>query len=239
MNYPVSGLRLRSGYNSIMLKKTLLSVSILFSLIPFSSHAHLDGGVDVTVSEYLVDIGWSPEELQAGEMSTFSVGLAGRSDFEVREFDTVLVRIDDSTGETVQSMQLAQKLTGSTTFTTSLGSGEHKALVRFEQEGETLAETVVAIPVAESTVVADEQKKERSKIAQDLDRWYSTADITTFGLIILWATIWKGLALWRAARLQSKGWFIALFIINTMGILEIIYLIATRQKKDTERTRIS
>ena len=47
---------------------------------------------------------------------------------------------------------------------------------------------------------------------------------------IIWAMVWKGLALWRAARLKQVGWYIALIIINTLGIFEIIYLIATRKK---------
>lgn len=45
-----------------------------------------------------------------------------------------------------------------------------------------------------------------------------------FFLFVLWSLIWKGLALWHAARRGEKGWFVALLIINTMGILEIIYL---------------
>ena len=46
------------------------------------------------------------------------------------------------------------------------------------------------------------------------------------GLIILmiWSLIWKGMALWRAARHAKLYWFIALLVINTMGILDIIYL---------------
>ncbi len=42
--------------------------------------------------------------------------------------------------------------------------------------------------------------------------------------ILIWSFIWKGLALWRAARGQQLGWYIALLLINTIGILEIIYL---------------
>jgi|LSQX01.2.fsa_nt_gb methionyl-tRNA synthetase len=48
--------------------------------------------------------------------------------------------------------------------------------------------------------------------------------------IITWSIIWKGLALWRAARLKQPGWFIALLIINTVGIFEIIYLLVTNKK---------
>ncbi|MDD3880607.1 MAG: DUF5652 family protein [Syntrophomonas sp.] len=42
--------------------------------------------------------------------------------------------------------------------------------------------------------------------------------------------MWKGLALWRAARLNQVAWYIALLIINTVGVFEIIYLIATNKK---------
>mgnify|MGYP001559055921 CR=1 FL=1 len=43
-------------------------------------------------------------------------------------------------------------------------------------------------------------------------------------LIILWALFWKGLALWHAAKRGQNVWFIVLLVVNTLGILEIIYL---------------
>ena len=45
---------------------------------------------------------------------------------------------------------------------------------------------------------------------------------------VLWTIVLKGLSLWYAARAGQKGWFIALLIVNTLGILEIIYLLAFR-----------
>lgn len=42
---------------------------------------------------------------------------------------------------------------------------------------------------------------------------------------VVWSLIWKGIALYRAARNEQKGWFVALLIINTLGILEIVYLL--------------
>jgi len=48
--------------------------------------------------------------------------------------------------------------------------------------------------------------------------------------LIVWSVIWKGLALWRAARLKQVGWYVALLVINTVGIFEIIYLIATNKR---------
>jgi hypothetical protein len=43
--------------------------------------------------------------------------------------------------------------------------------------------------------------------------------------LVLWTLVLKGYALWTAARGGQKKWFIALLIINTAGILEIVYLI--------------
>ncbi len=45
-----------------------------------------------------------------------------------------------------------------------------------------------------------------------------------FVLLLLWSIFWKGLALWKSARLGHKGWFVALLVINTAGILEILYI---------------
>jgi hypothetical protein len=49
-----------------------------------------------------------------------------------------------------------------------------------------------------------------------------------------WSIMWKGLALWRAAKKSEKKWFILLLIINTVGILEILYLfVFSKQKEKT------
>ncbi len=44
-------------------------------------------------------------------------------------------------------------------------------------------------------------------------------------VVIVWTFIIKGIALWHAARNKQLGWFITLLIINTLGVLEIIYLL--------------
>jgi len=43
-------------------------------------------------------------------------------------------------------------------------------------------------------------------------------------VILVWIAIWKLVALWKAARNKSVVWFIALAVINTLGILEILYI---------------
>ena len=42
--------------------------------------------------------------------------------------------------------------------------------------------------------------------------------------VVLWALVWKGIALWKAARHNQKWWFIPLLVINTLGLLEILYI---------------
>ena len=43
-------------------------------------------------------------------------------------------------------------------------------------------------------------------------------------IVLVWTFFWKGKALWVAARNGQLIWFIVLLFVNTLGILEIIYL---------------
>ncbi len=49
--------------------------------------------------------------------------------------------------------------------------------------------------------------------------------VPIFIAAIVWTVILKGFALWYAARAGQRWWFVALLIVNTLGILDIIYLI--------------
>jgi hypothetical protein len=51
-------------------------------------------------------------------------------------------------------------------------------------------------------------------------------------LVSIWELVWKGIALWKAAQREHKGWFIAILLLNTMGLLPILYifLVASRKK---------
>jgi len=59
----------------------------------------------------------------------------------------------------------------------------------------------------------------------------SVTAILTLGIYLVWTLIWKGLALYKSGKNEQKGWFITMLILNTMGILPIIYLIINRRKK--------
>lgn len=43
-------------------------------------------------------------------------------------------------------------------------------------------------------------------------------------VVAVWSLFWKGIALWRAANGKQKYWFIVMLVLNTMGILELVYL---------------
>ena len=50
-------------------------------------------------------------------------------------------------------------------------------------------------------------------------------------LALLWSLPWKGVALWKAARNQDKIWYIVLFLVNTLAILEILYIFIFSKKR--------
>lgn len=52
---------------------------------------------------------------------------------------------------------------------------------------------------------------------------------------IAWTIYWKGRALWLAAKKNERGWFIALLIINTFGILEILYIYIFSKKESDKK----
>ena len=43
-------------------------------------------------------------------------------------------------------------------------------------------------------------------------------------IALIWSMFWKALGLWKAGKSKDKFWFVVLFLINTLGILELYYL---------------
>jgi len=50
----------------------------------------------------------------------------------------------------------------------------------------------------------------------------------------LWTVVWKVYAAWIAAKRDQKKWFVALMLLNTLGILEIFYIFKIAKKSWTE-----
>lgn len=77
-----------------------------------------------------------------------------------------------------------------------------------------------------SVVPGEEAYSEAVQIVvTTVDRWQQEAWFYPVLVVLLvWALTWKALALWHAARNRQTAWFVVLFLGNTVGILEILYL---------------
>ncbi len=55
--------------------------------------------------------------------------------------------------------------------------------------------------------------------------------------LIIGDSILRGYSLWKASQSSRKYWFIALFIVNSLGLLPLIYLIFIDRKKLTHEKK--
>ncbi len=65
--------------------------------------------------------------------------------------------------------------------------------------------------------------------------FFTNPTLMTFLMIaILWEATWKIIAMWKAARNNHLAWFICIALINTVGILPIVYILMHRGVKSNE-----
>ena len=50
-------------------------------------------------------------------------------------------------------------------------------------------------------------------------------------LVAIWSLVWKAFALWKAARRGDSIWFVVFLILNTVGIVELLYLFVFSEPK--------
>lgn len=51
-----------------------------------------------------------------------------------------------------------------------------------------------------------------------------------FIALLIWESVWKGLALWKAGRNNQSIWFICILVFNTIGILPFVYIMFFQKK---------
>jgi len=51
-------------------------------------------------------------------------------------------------------------------------------------------------------------------------------------VLALWDTVWRFIAMWKAARNNHLVWFICIAIFNTIGILPIFYILLHRREPE-------
>jgi len=70
----------------------------------------------------------------------------------------------------------------------------------------------------------------------DISGFYSWIESNPlyFSIFLLWVLVWKGVALWKSARKGSVLWFVVLMTVNTVSVLEILYVLVLH-KIDTSK----
>ncbi len=56
-------------------------------------------------------------------------------------------------------------------------------------------------------------------------------------LLIVWEAVLKAIALWKSAQRKQLGWFLAIFIINSAGVLPLIYLVFFSRKNEQHKSK--
>lgn len=62
--------------------------------------------------------------------------------------------------------------------------------------------------------------------------WIEANTALAILFVLAWTLPWKAWALWLAARRGEKGWFILLLILNTLAIVEMVYIFFVAKRKD-------
>lgn len=61
-----------------------------------------------------------------------------------------------------------------------------------------------------------------------MDYHISTTWAFGIALVVIWDLIWRGIALWYSGRRGQKVWFVVLLLVNSAGLLPILYLLTHR-----------
>ena len=71
-----------------------------------------------------------------------------------------------------------------------------------------------------------------------MNQWYGQSSfpfnsnlIVVIIIATLWTLFWKVCSLWIAGKRDEKWWFLALLVLNTVGVLDIIYIFLVAKKK--------
>jgi methionyl-tRNA synthetase len=57
-----------------------------------------------------------------------------------------------------------------------------------------------------------------------------------FIVAVILEIIFKAVGLWKTGRNNQPGWFIAIFVLNTAGILPLVYLLFFQRNKNKAST---
>jgi methionyl-tRNA synthetase len=61
--------------------------------------------------------------------------------------------------------------------------------------------------------------------------WPEAVVVAVILALSAWSAVWKGIALWMAARRDQLVWYVILLVLNTVGILEMVYIFRVTPKQ--------
>ena len=132
----------------LYLAVSLFSVMTLFGF----AHAHgLGGGIDKVVDGYLIDFGYSPEELVSGANIQFTAGLVDNESKEIADFENVWVRISKA-NRVLFASTLEKSMSQDASFLYNFSEpGIYEITVRFQKFNEEVPETRLAETIVETS----------------------------------------------------------------------------------------
>jgi len=57
-------------------------------------------------------------------------------------------------------------------------------------------------------------------------------------LLALWDGVWKVIALWKSARHNQLAWFVCVAILNTVGVLPILYILCFQKREGLNQVQM-
>ncbi|OGZ44901.1 MAG: hypothetical protein A3C84_00870 [Candidatus Ryanbacteria bacterium RIFCSPHIGHO2_02_FULL_48_12] len=130
-----------------------MSGFFLFSTTTVSAHG-TGKSIERVMGDYLVDIGYDPDPLRAGENSVFDFVLKSGVDKKEIPFTHVWVRLETGSG-IVLAAGLKKAELGKTSLLYNFPvSGEYQLVARFQDGDKTLVEVSVPVAIAPSALEA-------------------------------------------------------------------------------------
>ena len=123
-------------------------VSVL-SVLPLASEAHLAGGEDATVGEYVIDFGYDPAPPEADEPILLAFDVHDATTLEEIAFTKAWVRISDDE-EILSAVEIAQNDSGTNESYTFPHAGNYTVHVRFMSNDSIIVETDYVLAVDEA-----------------------------------------------------------------------------------------
>jgi hypothetical protein len=150
------------------MKRFLILVTILalFTLQAPLVQAHLAGGQDAVVGEYLIDFGYEPDPVIAGKSATFAFNLVNNEAQKAQEYSHVWIRISSDTEGIIFAGNTHSDVPGNASMLYTFASpGEYKITTHFKQDRETIVQNNFTIQVA---AAEDTEEKLTSEVSPDV-----------------------------------------------------------------------